>query len=120
MGKIQERCCHGLIASSESQRPIVEADASEMPRSTTNRCSSDLLKRESGTPWALGSSHATALTSATSSGGKAARATRPRSILETLESLLAEASSPVSDAVGRHVYPRGDLAVGMPLGRQQH
>ena len=27
MGKIQERCCHGLSASSRSQRAIVEADA---------------------------------------------------------------------------------------------
>jgi len=119
-GKIHERCCQGLIASRESQRPIVEADASETPRSTTNRCSSDLLKHDSGTPWALGNSHAIAFTSATSSGGKTARATRPRSILKTPKSLLAEASSPVPDAIGRHVDARGDLAIRVALGRQQH
>jgi hypothetical protein len=49
-GKIHERYRHGLIASLASHRPIVEADASLTPRSTTNRCSSERLKRDSGRP----------------------------------------------------------------------
>jgi len=68
----------------------------------------------------LGASHAIALTSATSSGGKTARATRPRFVLEPLEPLLAEASSPVPDAIGRHIYSSSDVAIGVPTGRQQH
>jgi len=109
-----------LIASSDSQRPIVEADASLTACSTTKRCSSAREKRDSGTPWALGSSHAIALTWATSSGGKTARATRPRSILKTLDALEREPFSPAGDAIGGHVQARGDLAVGVPGGRQQH
>jgi hypothetical protein len=109
-----------LIASSASQRPIVDADASLIACSTTNRCSSDRLKRHSGTPWALGSSHAIALTWATSSGGKTARTTRPRSILKTLDALSRELFSPARDAIGGHIEARGDLAIGVPLGRQQH
>jgi hypothetical protein len=49
-GKIHERCCHGRIASSDSQRAIVDADASQIARSITSRCSSALEKRDSGTP----------------------------------------------------------------------
>jgi hypothetical protein len=36
-GKIHERCCHGLIASSANQRPIVDADAALTACSTTKR-----------------------------------------------------------------------------------
>lgn len=70
-------------------------------------------------PLALGS-QATALTSATSSGGKTARPPRPRSILEPLDAFVAEASSPIPDPVGRHIDALGDLAVGVALGGQQH
>ena len=80
MGKIQERCCHGLSASSASQRAIVEADAAQTPRSITSRCSSAREKRESGTPSVRGSSQAIAFTCATSSGGKTPRTARPWSI----------------------------------------
>jgi hypothetical protein len=68
----------------------------------------------------LGSSHATAFTWATSSGGKTARTTRPRSILKTLDALSREPFSPAGDAIGGHIEARGDLAIGVPLGRQQH
>jgi hypothetical protein len=37
VGKIQERYCHGRIASSLSQRTIVDCEASQMPRSRTRR-----------------------------------------------------------------------------------
>ena len=39
-GKIHDRWSHGRIASSESQRAIVDADASTTARSITSRCSS--------------------------------------------------------------------------------
>jgi hypothetical protein len=44
-----------------------------------------------------GNSHASALTSATCSGGKTALAARSRSILEPVQTLLEEASSPATD-----------------------
>src|SRR4051794_12374889 len=71
--KIHDRVCHGLIASSRSQRQIVVADASVTPRSMTSRCSSVREKRPSGSPCVAGNSHAIALTSATCCGGKTAR-----------------------------------------------
>jgi len=86
-----------LIASSASQRPIVDADASLIACSTTKRCSSERLKRDSGTPCVSGSSHAIALTCATSSGGKAPRSTRPRLIAKSFEPLFAESSPPLPD-----------------------
>jgi hypothetical protein len=100
--------------------PIVDADASLTACSTTKRCSSDRLKRDSGTPRSLGSSHAIALTCATSCGGETTRATRPRSIIKPRDALGREPSSPASDAVGRHVDPPRDLAITVPVGGQQH
>jgi len=119
VGNTQERCCQGLSASSLSQRAIVEADASLIPRSTTSRCSSDREKRDSGSPCSLGNSQAIACTRATSSGGKTARATRQRSILEPRQPLVVEASSPASDDLRRDLQPAGDLHVRQPLGRVQ-
>jgi len=49
-----------LIASSCSQRQIVDADASVIPRSITSRCSSAREKRPNGRPCTTGSSHAIA------------------------------------------------------------
>jgi hypothetical protein len=105
-----------LIAASCSQRQIVVAEASLTPRSTTSRCSSVRLKRESGRPCVAGSSQAIALTSATCSGGETARAPRALPVGETLEPLGAESSSPLADALGGAVEPLGDLAVGHALG----
>jgi hypothetical protein len=108
-----------LSASSASQRAIVEADASQTPRSTTSRCSSAREKRESGTPCVRGNAQAIAFTSAICSGGKTARAARPRSILEPCKPLIVEASSPASDDLRRRLQPTGDLDVRQPLSRVQ-
>jgi hypothetical protein len=66
-GRSTKRVCHGLIASSCSQRQIVDADASVTPRSITNRCSSVHEKRPNGRPCVAGNSQAIAFTSATCS-----------------------------------------------------
>jgi hypothetical protein len=68
----------------------------------------------------LGSSQAIALTWATSSGGKTARVARPRPVLQTLEALLAESSSPATDDVRGHAEALPDLHVGLPLCRVEH
>src|SRR6266540_3334700 len=121
VGNTHERYCQGLIASSASQRAIVEADASQIPRSTTSRCSSAREKRESGTPCVCGSSQAIAFTWAISSGGKTARTTRPRPILEPRKPLVVEASSPASDDLRRRLQPPSDLHVRQALcGVEDH
>src|SRR4051794_29059837 len=69
-GKIHERCCHGLIASSASQRRTVEADTlTARPSATAWVASSAELHRDSGTARWAGGWHAIALTSATTSAG---------------------------------------------------
>ena len=90
------------------------------PRSITSRCSSVRVKRPSGRPWVAGSSQAIALTSATCSGGKTARAARARSVGESLETLLEEAPSPATDDPGRGVKAGGDLDVTPARGCMEH
>ena len=118
-GKIQQRCCHGFKASSCSQRQIVEAEAPLTPRSITSRCSSVREKRESGSPWLTGSPHASALTSATCSGGKTARAARALSILESGQPLLEEPLPPTTNDLRHRLQPPRDLRVALTVGRVQ-
>src|SRR4030042_820740 len=74
-GKIQHRCCQGLIASSESQRQTVLAlIRATSPVRRASAATSVTLIRESGIPRDAGSSQAMALTWTTSSGGKNPRA----------------------------------------------
>jgi hypothetical protein len=64
-GKIHERCCHGRIASSDSQRQTVTPlICSTIPRVIASRASSLADQRDSGTPCSAGSAHASAITSA--------------------------------------------------------
>jgi hypothetical protein len=86
----------------------------------TKRWISDLLKRESGTPSLRGSSHATALTCATSSGGKTARAPRAWSVLQSLQTLLGEAFSPAPDDLGGHVESSADLDIRLTISSVEH
>src|SRR4030066_1669488 len=74
-GKIQHRCCHGLIASSESQRQtVLSLIRATSPVRLASAATSDVLILESGTPRWAGSPHARALTWTTNSGGKNPRA----------------------------------------------
>jgi hypothetical protein len=71
-GKLQERCRHGRIASSSSQRHRVETDTRSIrPVVSTSSRSSARLQRPSGTPLVAGSSQAIALTSMTTAEGSA-------------------------------------------------
>ena len=87
------------------------------PRSITRRCSSTRENRESGSSCVRGSSHAIALTSATCSGGKTARSTRPRVILKPIQPFSTEPLSSPGDAIDGAVQPRGDVDVLHPVGR---
>jgi hypothetical protein len=68
----------------------------------------------------LGSSHAIALTCATSSGGKTARTTRPRFIRETRQTPLGKPTSPPTDRLRAHPQPPTDLGIAMTLASKQH
>src|SRR6266545_174938 len=71
-GKIQERCCHGLIGSSASQRHSVVVDTSSTrPVARTSVRSSARLQRPRGIPRVAGSSQAIALHAAMTAAGKA-------------------------------------------------
>ena len=117
-GKDQERSCHGLMAAREPA-PDRRRRGPGAPRSITSRCSSVRLKRESGSPWTTGNSHAIALTSATCSGGKTARAARALSILESGQPLLEEPLPPTTNDLRRRLQPPRDLRVALTVGRVQ-
>jgi hypothetical protein len=90
------------------------------PRSITNRCSSSRENFDSGRPLVAGSSHAIALTSATCCGGKTARATRARLVLQTLKAIMKEPSSPLPNDPRGRVQPGRDLRVRQPLHGIEH
>lgn len=61
------------------------------------RATSATLSRDGGKPKVAGNSHASALISTVSSGGKAPRASRACSLTGTRQSLLEEALAPLAD-----------------------
>lgn len=70
-GKIQQRCCQGLIASSESQRQtVLSLMLATNPVRLTSAATSEVLIRGRGIPREAGNSHAKAFTWMTRSGGK--------------------------------------------------
>jgi hypothetical protein len=71
-------------------------------------------------PCVRGSSQATALTWAISSGGKTPRAAGALQILDSLDPLLAKAFSPAPDGLAAHLQAFSDLGVGLSFSRQQH
>ena len=82
-GKIQQRCCHGRIASSCSQRQtVLSLMRATRPARCAWRVTSATLSLDSGTPKVAGSSQAIALISTVSSGGKDPRASRAGSFFE--------------------------------------
>lgn len=100
-GNSQLRWFQGLMASSDSQRQIVvsQIDAT-IPREMASRFSSDMLKRDKGSPCSYGSSQARALMAITTLGGKAPRPPTPRSFVEPLETLFEKALAPLADDLG--------------------
>src|SRR6476661_1124227 len=116
-GKIQDRCCHGLIASADSQRQIVVPEiAATMPCSTAARAKSGQCQRASGAPAVVGSSQASALTATTTSGGKTGGSSSPGLIGKSGQALLVEAFAPLGHHLPRGVQACGDLVVTQPLG----
>src|SRR5271169_83260 len=103
-GKIQHRCCQGRIASSLSQRQtVLSLMVAASPLRCTSRAMSLQLTRDRGRPRVAGSSHATALTSTTTSGGKSSGATRARLLFQARQALLEEAFTPLAHHVAANV-----------------
>src|SRR6476620_11644976 len=122
-GKIQERCCQGLIASALSQRQIVVPEIEAvMPCSTAARARSGHCQRASG--WGLsaftGSSQASALMATTTSGGKTRGPSSPRQIGQAGQALVVETFAPLGDDLPRCVQACGDLVVAQAVGGVEH
>ena len=121
-GKIQQRCCQGRIASSCNQRhTVLSLMLATSPERCACRATSATLSRDSGRPKVVGRSHASALISTVSSGGKDPGASRASPLFEARQSFLEEALAPLADHLASRVQPRGDLVVvHATRGHQDH
>jgi len=94
-GKIQQRCCHGRIASSCNHRQtVLSLMRATSPDCCAYRATSATLNRDSGKPSVAGNSQASALISTVSSGGKSPGASWACSFVEARQSILEEALAP--------------------------
>src|SRR3990170_581103 len=95
-GKIQHRCCHGLIASSESQRQtVLSLIRATSPVRLASAATSVTLILESGIPKDAGSSQAMAFTWTTSSGGENPRAAGAGELVKPRQALLKDPLAPL-------------------------
>ena len=108
------------MASALSHRqmvtPLMEAT---IPRRTASRAMSAELRRDRGKPSSAGSAHARALTSMTIRGGKGAGPPAPRTIAQTVESLMEEAFWPLADDLTGEIQSPSDLVVRDALSGKQ-
>ena len=111
-GKIQDRCCQGLIASAESQRQMVvpEIEAT-MPCSMAVRARSGQCQRASGTPAVEGSSQASALT-ATTISGRGSGVVLPGVVPYLQKNLQPRVYPPCSRSVDPSYSAEGDFSGG--------
>jgi hypothetical protein len=79
-----------------------------------------MLKRETGRPSLLGSSHASALTATTTLGGKERRPPSARTLLETREPFIEEALAPLGDDLTWGIQARSDLVVTESLCSEEN
>jgi hypothetical protein len=118
-GNIQQRCCHGRMASSWSHRQtVLLLTVATMPQRWASRTMSAALKRESGRPSVEGNSQAMALTCTTTSG-KNRGAARPWPLLQAWQALVKEAFAPKTNDVAAHRQRGGDFVIGQTLRSQE-
>src|SRR3989304_1369336 len=117
-GKIQQRCCHGRIASSESQRQtVLSLILATSPERLASLATSVTLSRESGIPSDAGSSQARAFTWMTSSGGENPRAAGALLLVKPRQALLMEPLSPSGDDQPVRIQAGGNPIVVQSFGR---
>src|SRR5215210_8821353 len=98
------------MASSASHRQTVAPEIlATRPRAIASRATSAALQRLKGTPLVAGNSQARAFTSVLASGGKERRSARAGPILQSTQSLLVKALTPLTDRLGAGVKHLGDL-----------
>ena len=90
------------------------------PLRSTSRAMSPRLKRDSGSPRFVGSSQAMALTSTTTSGGKNSGPPRALEFLQTRQTSLEEAPTPLTHDVTSDIEPGGDLVVAESFGGKEN
>src|SRR5271169_5607599 len=111
-GKIQQRCCQGRIASALSQRQTVLSLMVATNPNCRARCATlETLRRESGKPSVAGSSHASALTCTTTSGGKSPGSARAHLIFQARKALFKKALAPQTHDFAASMQARSDLVV---------
>jgi len=98
-------------------RPLMEAT---IPRRTASWAMSPQLNREKGKSFSPGSSHARALTSTTTPGGKKTRPAPAGTALQTRQTLLAEPLTPLADDLPGQIQPLGNRGVLQAIGGQQN
>ncbi len=109
------------MASDRNVRQIVAAEINATtPRRISSRASSEQLQRDSGTPVVAGSSHANALISAFTEGGKDPGPAASRSVLKALQSLIDEPLTPPVHHLRTGIEPGSDIHIRQPLSREQH
>jgi len=119
-GNIHVRCCQGRMASSLSHRhTVLSLIVATKPTLRTYRAMSAVLHRDKGTPVVAGSSHASAFTSITTSGGEDPGAPRAVSIIEPRHSLVEESLSPETDHFASGIQPLGDFIVAQSFVCQE-
>src|SRR5450631_1288355 len=94
-GKIQQRCCHGRIASALSQRhTVLSLIVATNPNCRACCATSARLKRDRGAPSEAGNSHASALICTTTAGGKSPGPAWACVIFQSSQAFLVEALAP--------------------------
>lgn len=120
-GNTHERHAHGRIAFSVHQRQTVVPEIWQtMPRATASRASSAADHREIDRPEMAGSSHASALTSAISAGGKRPGTPRPGPLIKPGDAFGGEPLSPPAGRLVGAIQPPRDLGIAVTLGREHH
>jgi hypothetical protein len=89
------------------------------PERRAYRATSATLSRDKGNPKVAGNSHASALISIVSSGGKSPRASGAGPLFEARHSLLEESLAPLTDHLSASVQTSRDLVVVHATGCHQ-
>src|SRR5437867_5578520 len=119
-GKIQQRCCQGRIASALSQRhTVLSLMVATNPDCRACCATSATLRRESGKPSVVGSSHARALTCTTTSGGKSPGSARASLMLQRGQTLFEKGLAPQAHDFAPRMQARRDLVVAQALGSKE-
>src|SRR6266511_2885144 len=108
------------MASSSSHRQMLDPETwATIPRLTASARISEIENRDSGTPTVAGSSHAKALTSMITLGGKDRGPSPAGPLLQPAKAFFEEPLAPLGHDLHGHGQPRRDLLVLPPRSGHQ-